>query len=80
MCGRRRGEIAWLALAYGLAGFGYIITATFLPVIAREAMPGSPWLDFFWPIFGLGVIVGALLVDPTAHRPATCACCCAGAT
>jgi hypothetical protein len=54
-------EIAWLALAYGLAGFGYIITATFLPVIARQALPDSSWLDFFWPIFGLGVIVGALL-------------------
>ena len=54
-------EIAWLAFAYGLAGFGYIITATFLPVIARQALPESRWLDFFWPIFGLGVIVGALL-------------------
>ena len=54
-------EIAWLAFAYGLAGFGYIITATFLPVIARQALPHSHWLDFFWPIFGLGVIVGALL-------------------
>jgi MFS family permease len=49
-----------LTVAYGLAGFGYIITATFLPVIARAALPGSPWLDFFWPIFGFGVIVGAL--------------------
>jgi len=56
-----RAEIGWLAFAYGLAGFGYIITATFLPVIARGALPGSPWLDFFWPIFGLGVIAGALL-------------------
>ena len=53
-------EIACLALAYGLAGFGYIVTATFLPVIARQALPGSPWLDVFWPIFGVGVIVGAL--------------------
>ncbi|HKW83573.1 MAG TPA: YbfB/YjiJ family MFS transporter, partial [Burkholderiaceae bacterium] len=58
--GHGRAEIGWLAFAYGLAGFGYIITATFLPVIARGALPGSPWLDFFWPIFGLGVIVGAL--------------------
>lgn len=54
-------EIAVLALAYGLAGFGYIVTATFLPVIAREALPGSPWLDLFWPIFGMGVVAGALL-------------------
>ncbi len=54
-------EITLLTLAYGLAGFGYIITATFLPVIARAALPSSAWLDLFWPIFGLGVMVGALL-------------------
>lgn len=54
-------EMTLLTLAYGLAGFGYIITATFLPVIARAALPGSAWLDMFWPIFGLGVMAGALL-------------------
>ena len=59
--GHGRAEISCLTAAYGLAGFGYIITATFLPVIARAALPGSPWLDFFWPIFGLGVVAGALL-------------------
>ncbi|MEZ0309320.1 MAG: YbfB/YjiJ family MFS transporter [Ramlibacter sp.] len=56
-------EIALLAGAYGLAGFGYIITATFLPVIARQALPGSPWLDMFWPIFGFGVMAGAALAS-----------------
>lgn len=51
-----------LALAYGLAGFGYIITATFLPVIARAALPqGSIWPDLFWPLFGAGVALGAWL-------------------
>jgi MFS family permease len=54
-------EMGVLSLAYGLAGFGYIITATFLPVIARAALPNSVWLDLFWPIFGLGVMAGALL-------------------
>ena len=54
-------EMGLLTLAYGLAGFGYIITATFLPVIARQALPGSAWLDLFWPIFGLGVMAGAVL-------------------
>lgn len=56
-------EIALLTLAYGLAGFGYIITATFLPVIARQSLPGSAWLDLFWPIFGLGVVAGALVAS-----------------
>ena len=55
-------EVATLALAYGISGFGYIVTATFLPVIARAALPAeSMWLDLFWPIFGAGVILGALL-------------------
>ena len=53
--------MALLAAAYGLAGFGYIVTATFLPVIARQTLPGSVWLDLFWPLFGVGVSVGALL-------------------
>ena len=56
-----RGTVPILALAYGLAGFGYIISATFLPVIARQMLPGSIWLDLFWPLFGLGVAGGALL-------------------
>jgi len=60
-------EMTVLTLAYSLAGFGYIITATFLPVIAREALPGSAWLDLFWPIFGLGVMGGALLATRLPH-------------
>jgi predicted MFS family arabinose efflux permease len=55
-----RFELPVLTFAYGLAGFGYIITATFLPVIARAALPGSAWLDLFWPVFGLGIMCGAV--------------------
>ncbi len=54
-------EMLVFALAYGLAGFGYIITATFLPVIARQALLPSALLDMFWSLFGLGAVVGALL-------------------
>ncbi len=54
-------ECGLFTLAYGLAGLGYIVTATFLPVIARQALPGSVWLDLFWPLLGLGVAVGAFL-------------------
>ena len=63
-----RSEIGLLTVAYGLAGFGYIITATFLPVIARAALPGSSWLDLFWPLFGFGIMVGALVAT---RSPAT---------
>jgi hypothetical protein len=69
--GGGRGEAVLLAVNYGLAGFGYIITATFLPVIAREAIPGSAWLDLFWPLFGCGAVAGALLatrIPPAIDR------------
>lgn len=71
------GEIALLTGAYGLAGFGYIVTATFLPVIARQALPGSPWLDLFWPIFGSGVMLGAIIASrlpPGDNRLLLAAC------
>ena len=65
-------ERTLLAFAYGLAGLGYIVTATFLPVIARAALPaGSVWPDLFWPVFGAGVALGALLstrIAPTRDR------------
>ncbi|WP_096470703.1 YbfB/YjiJ family MFS transporter [Burkholderia stabilis] len=58
---RHRVDAAWLVVLYGTPGFGYIITATFLPVIARAALPaGSPWPDLFWPMFGAALIVGAI--------------------
>ncbi|NIF53653.1 YbfB/YjiJ family MFS transporter [Burkholderia sp. Ax-1724] len=55
-----RVDAFWLVLLYGIPGFGYIITATFLPVIARHALPGSSWPDLFWPMFGVALIVGAM--------------------
>jgi MFS family permease len=55
-----RADAWWLVILYGIPGFGYIITATFLPVIARAALPGSVWPDLFWPMFGGALMVGAL--------------------
>jgi MFS family permease len=63
-----RADAFWLVLLYGVPGFGYIITATFLPVIARHALPGSAWPDLFWPMFGLALIVGALGAARLPHH------------
>ncbi|MEZ7798962.1 MFS transporter [Citrobacter pasteurii] len=52
-------DIQWwnLALLYGLAGFGYIIVATYLPLMATGV--GNTFLaDHIWSIVGLAVIPG----------------------
>ena len=46
-----------LALLYGLAGFGYIIVATYLPLMAKDA--GSPLLTVhLWTLVGISIIPG----------------------
>ncbi|ABD88197.1 YbfB/YjiJ family MFS transporter [Rhodopseudomonas palustris] len=42
-----------LVVIYGLAGFGYIITATYLPLFVRSAMASVDPVHV-WAIFGLG--------------------------
>jgi predicted MFS family arabinose efflux permease len=54
-------RLSLFTLAYGLAGFGYIVTATYLPLIARAVLPGSPVLDLFWPIYGGAAALGSIL-------------------
>ncbi len=60
---RNSGEFQLLSLSYGIAGFGYIITATFLPVIAHAALPESDksYLSLFWPTYGASAIVGCII-------------------
>jgi len=42
-----------LVVVYGLAGFGYIITATYLPLLIRTALASVDPLHI-WAMFGLG--------------------------
>ncbi|SQD07055.1 major facilitator superfamily protein [Escherichia coli] len=46
-----------LAILYGLAGFGYIIVATYLPLMAKDAV--SPLLTaHLWTLVGLSIVPG----------------------
>lgn len=58
--GRRRPEVGWLAGAYGLLGFGYIIPATFLPAMARQLLADGNLFGWAWPVFGLAALLSTL--------------------
>lgn len=47
-----------LIWSYSLAGFGYILPATFLSQMAEHRFPGSVFAQFIWPIFGVASVVG----------------------
>jgi predicted MFS family arabinose efflux permease len=58
----RWGAGHWrLVLCYGAFGFGYIIPATFLPVMAREAIADPGLFGWAWPVFGAAALVSTLL-------------------
>lgn len=44
-----------LAVVYGLAGFGYIVTATYLPLLVGIALPNLN-AEHVWAIFGLAAV------------------------
>lgn len=47
-----------LVWSYSLAGFGYILPATFLSQMAAARFPGSLFAQFLWPVFGAAAVVG----------------------
>lgn len=47
-----------LVWSYSLAGFGYILPATFLSQMAAARFPGSAFAQFLWPVFGASAVVG----------------------
>ncbi len=52
---------AWrLVLCYGAFGFGYIIPATFIPVMAKQSIGDPALFGWSWPVFGLAAAASTL--------------------
>ena len=65
----QRTPLAWgLVLAYGIAGIGYTIPATYLPVMARESFASPIVFGWSWPVFGLAAFASTLLVSRLQAR------------
>jgi MFS family permease len=63
LAGASAWSIEWnrLIFCFGVCGFGYIIPATFLPVMARQAVHDPLIFGLSWPIFGVAVLVSTLM-------------------
>ena len=60
--GSQRSPLDWrIVIAYGAAGIGYIIPATYLPVMAREMVQSPLIFGWSWPVFGAAACVSTLL-------------------
>src|SRR6185295_19777611 len=59
---------ARLVVAYGAYGFGYIIPATFLPVMARDVVSDPAVFGWAWPVFGAAAALSTLGVALPSER------------
>ena len=58
----QRSPLDWrTVVAYGAMGIGYIIPATYLPVMAREIVQSPLIFGWSWPVFGAAAFVSTLL-------------------
>lgn len=60
-----------LVWSYSLAGFGYILPATFLSQLATARFPDSLFAQFVWPVFGGAAVIGIALGIVTRRFGAT---------
>jgi predicted MFS family arabinose efflux permease len=60
---RRVGGFWRLVICYGAYGFGYIIPATFLPVMAKQVIADPALFGWAWPVFGAAAVVSTLLAQ-----------------
>ncbi|MBF4178269.1 YbfB/YjiJ family MFS transporter [Lelliottia nimipressuralis] len=60
-------DLRRLIWSYSLAGFGYILPATFLSQMAAVRFPGSLFAQFVWPVFGAASVIGIALSIALRH-------------
>ena len=74
------GGLSWplaaIVLSYGLFGFGYVITATFLVAIVRETASLNPLEPFVWAIVGLAGSASIVFWSAVAMRTSDIAAYC----
>ncbi|MCU6670262.1 MFS transporter [Enterobacteriaceae bacterium H4N4] len=64
-------DLRRLVWSYSLAGFGYILPATFLSQMAALRFPGSVFAQFVWPVFGVAAVLGIALSIALRHVSTT---------
>jgi predicted MFS family arabinose efflux permease len=57
-----------LVWCYGLLGFGYILPATFLPVIARSLVADPRVFGLAWPVFGFTAALSTFIAGWALHH------------
>lgn len=60
--GSGREPLEWRAMcAYGVAGLGYVIPATYLPLLAQQIAPSPELFGLAWPVFGVAAALSTIL-------------------
>jgi predicted MFS family arabinose efflux permease len=60
---QRDAEYWRMVICYGAYGFGYIIPATFLPVMAKAIVSDPMLFGWAWPVFGLAAVTSTLIAQ-----------------
>ncbi len=70
---------SWLLIVcYSVAGFGYIVPATFLPAVARALVNDPAVFGWIWPAFGIAAAVSTIGVSTFLPRAAPRKVCATG--
>jgi MFS family permease len=57
-----------LVFCYAALGLGYIIPATFLPVMAKQMVSDPAWFAWVWPMFGAAAMASTVLASRLTRR------------